>query len=103
MRTRFGSSPASSLLARPDVRSAIETFVQINRIAEENLLRIDLIGPDLEIGEPGLAIDRGESAVHGIQSVGDLDAANARDVVAGVEGIPVPPQIDFAVGVKIHR
>ena len=75
----------SVIAARPDGRGAIEAFVQINGIAERNLPRIDLIGPDLEIGEPGLAIDRGESAVHGIQTVGELDAADARDVVAGVE------------------
>ena len=46
----------SLLLDGPDGCGAIEAFVRINRIAEGNLLRIDLIGPDLEIGEPALAM-----------------------------------------------
>ena len=33
----------------------------------------------------------------------DFDAANARDVEARIKGQPLLPQIDFAVGVKIHR
>ena len=36
-------------------------------------------------------------------AVRDLDAANARDVKARVKGEPFLTQIDFAIGVKIHR
>src|ERR1039458_1694101 len=55
------------------------------------------------MGQIGLAVDRRKRAVHGVRAVGDFDAANARDVIARVEGQPFLAEIDFAIGVKIHR
>src|ERR1039457_7191630 len=82
---------------------AIEAFGQINGVADGNFLRIHLIGPDFKIGKFGLAVDGPERAIHGVQTVSDLDAADARDVVARVERVPLLPQVYFTIAVKIHR
>lgn len=82
---------------------AIEPFGQINWIADGNLLWIDLISPDLKMGQAGLAIDGRKRAVHCVRPVRDLDSTDALDIVARVEGQPFMSEINLAVGMKVHR
>ena len=89
-------------LAQAHNRVAVEAFGEINRGADGNLLGIHLIGPDFKMGQFGLAIDRCECPIHRIRAVGDLDAPDARHVVARIEGKPFVSQIDFAIGVEVH-
>ena len=86
-----------------DGRRAIEAFGQVDGIADGDLGGIDLVGPDLEPLELRLAVDGGEGAVHRVEAVRDLDAADARHVEARVEGAPVVAEIDLEIGVEIHR
>ena len=69
----------------------------------ENLLRVHLVSPDLEVGKLGFAVDGGKGAIHGVRTVGDFDAADARDIEARVEGQPLLSKINFAAGMEIHR
>ena len=55
------------------------------------------------MGQVGLAIDGCKRTVYGVRSVGDFDAAYTRNIVAWIEGEPFLAEINFAVGVKIHR
>ena len=66
----------------------------------ENLLRVHLVSPDLEVGKLGFAVDGGKGAIHGVRTVGDFDAADARDIEARVEGQPLLSKIHFAAGGK---
>jgi len=46
----------------------IKPFGEINRVAHCYLAGIDLVGPDLEMREVGLAVDRCESPIHRIRA-----------------------------------
>ena len=86
-----------------ELRRAAEPLCEVDRVAEFHLRRIDLVGPDLKPREPRRAVDRGERAIHGVEAAGDFDAADARNIEAGVEGLPAVADIDLHVGVEIHR
>ncbi len=90
-------------LIEPQCLCAIKPLGQVNRIADGHLLRIHLISPDLKISKVRLAINRGKSAVHRVRAVRDLDAANTRNIETRIEGEPFIAEINFAIGVKIHR
>jgi len=49
----------------------------------ENLLRVHLVSPDLEVGKLGFAVDGGKGAIHGVRTVGDFDAADAGTLKRG--------------------
>ena len=55
------------------------------------------------MGQIGFAVDRRKRAIHGIRAVGDFDTPDAQHVETRVEGEPFLAEIDFAIGVKIHR
>src|SRR5450755_3574620 len=57
----------------------------------------------MKTGQDGLTANGRKRPVHGIGTVRDLDAANARDSETWIKGEPLLPQIDFEIGVKIHR
>src|SRR4051812_31985209 len=62
----------------------------------------DLVGPDAEsqqrIGPEG----RADSDVRGVTAARDQDAPDARDVVAGIEGVPGAAQIGFEPAGEVH-
>jgi hypothetical protein len=91
------------VLSESDLRSAIEPLGQVDGITHGNNRPVDLIRPDLEEGQQRLAIDCGNGAVNGVEAVGNLAASNARHVEACIENAPVVLQIDFEVGVEVHR
>ena len=63
---------------------------------------MNFVGPDEEFFEVGDAEAGGEGDVGGVAAVGHEDAADAGFVVAGVEGPPAIPEIDFEPGAEIH-
>ena len=83
------------LLTHPHRFGAVQPFRQVNRIAHRNFVRIHLVGPDLEMRQPRLAVNRCERAIHRIRAVGDFNAADAGNVVARIKRQPFLPQIDL--------
>ncbi len=90
-------------LAQANRCVAIKWFGKIDRIAHGDLPGNHLAGPDFKLRELGLAVDRGEGAIHRVRAVGALHLADARDVVARNKREPVLPQAHLAVGVEIDR
>jgi len=88
---------------KTDERSAVEALRHIAGAAEENLAGIDLVGPDFEVSQFGVAVDGAEGAVDGIEAMGHFDASDAGLIKAGIEDPPLMAEIDFAIGVKIAR
>ena len=74
----------------------------INWVAHRNLLRIDLVGPDFEMGQSCLAVDRRERSIDRVGAVSDLHPSDAGHIIAGIKGKPLLPQVDFKIGVKVH-
>ena len=70
---------------------AVKSLRQVHRIADADMGRVDLVGPDLEPFELHFSVDGAESAIHGVEAVGDLDSADAVGVETGVERVPVLP------------
>ena len=56
----------------------------------------------MEAEEAGAAEAGGDGAVGGVAADGHEDAADAGDVVAGVEGPPAIAEVDFEPGAEIH-
>ena len=81
----------------------IESFSEIEGIADVHLLWIDLIGPHFEIGKVSLSKDGGKRSVHRVRAVRHFHAANPWNIETRIEGVPLLPEVDFAVGVKVHR
>src|SRR5208282_1174763 len=73
----------------PDLLTSVQPFGQIDRIAQPDLLGIDLVGPHLEPGHHGRPVRTGEGAFDCVQPMRDLYPANPGFVVAGVEDVPL--------------
>lgn len=85
-----------------DVDLIVETLGEIERVADGDAARGDLVGPDLEEAERGASVDGGKCAVDGVEAAGNFHAADARDVETGVARVPLTAEVDFGVGVEIH-
>ena len=62
----------------------------------------DFVADYFETEEAGAAEGGGEGAIGGVAAYGHEDAADAGDVVAGVESPPAVAEIDFEPGAEIH-
>jgi CRISPR/Cas system-associated exonuclease Cas4 (RecB family) len=63
----------------------------------------DFVGPDYERRELMHTEGRREGGVGSIAAARHKDAANTRDIMARVEGIPLSAQEDLRPGAAIHR
>src|SRR5579871_3902724 len=61
------------------------------------------LGDHLEIGELGAAEGVGDGHVSGVAAAGDQHPADARGVVAGVEGVPAAAEIDPEPSAEVHH
>src|SRR5258706_16233566 len=86
-----------------DFFNTVEAFRKVNRIAYSHLVRVHLIGPDLEVSHLYYAVNRRKCTVHCIETMGDLYSADSGFVVTRIKDMPSTTEINFAVGVKIHR
>src|ERR1700679_1445191 len=90
------------ILRESDLRRAIEPQGKINRISHRNERAIDSVGQDIKRSEWGLALDGGKGPVNGVETMGDFDSSDPRNVEAGIEDTPLMLQVDLEVGVEIH-
>src|SRR5665213_2858615 len=63
----------------------------------------DLIRPDFELSEGRRAERGGQRGIDGVSAVGHENAADARDVVSGVEGVPLAAQKRLEPSAEVHR
>ena len=66
VRREAASHSGMSLRVRAYRPLVVEALREVNRIADAHSAPRDLVGPDLEVGQRGAAVDRRERAVHGV-------------------------------------
>ena len=76
---------------------------EINRITDTYLAGINLIGPNLEVREVCLPVDRSKGTVYSVVTRADANATDPWLVKSSVKDLPSAAEIDFAVSVKILR
>ena len=90
-------------LRKAQLRRAVEPLGKIDRVAEIDFARIDLIGPDAEMNELRAAVNRRKRAIHRVEAARDFDPADAGDVEARIKSVPAMADVDLKIGVEIHR
>src|SRR4029450_8074110 len=80
-----------------------DSVSQAYRITSAGSSLAHLVGPNLEtlqgIGTEGAA----DGGVGGVATAGNQDASDARDIIAGVEGVPMAVKVGLEPGGEIHR
>lgn len=82
---------------------AVQTLMQIDRVARGDDTPVDLVGPDFEALELCGTERCREGTIRGVEAHRDLDATDARRIEARIEGHPATAQIHFAVRMKVER
>src|SRR5688572_27472485 len=77
--------------------------IRIRRMRATLMWLGDFVANDFKAGQGVWAEGGADGDVDGVTATGDQNATDARRVVAGVEGVPLPAEVGFEPAGEVHR